>query len=344
MRRTASPLSLFILGLGVFLLVLAPLLAWYVEPRAKRTPTDIDTTTVFTGKGAYFDTGEVETLKNQDLTVTRQVRGDVADSSDEVAVWDVVTSVDWTRTDAVPDDQKKTTLPASSPHDSLQWTQERWVTDRGTNRPVHCCQEEPYFEGEAYLKFPFDVEKRSYRWWDNTLGATVPLTYEGKRKVQGYEGLLFKAKVEPVKTGTRQVPGVLVGSKAGQVMAEEWYANHGVELVADQRTGRIIYAQIGPKKTLRAPGSDEDAVVLLESEKIAFTEKTQKAQVALAEDDSARLKLVGGTLPVGAGALGLVLVAVGAALVIRGRERPNAGPPNEPESGSPAPAPVSAPV
>ncbi|CAO0835554.1 hypothetical protein SMICM17S_00257 [Streptomyces microflavus] len=56
MRRNASPLSLFLLGAGVFLLVLAPLLVWYVQPQAKRTPIDIDTTTVFTGTGSYFDT------------------------------------------------------------------------------------------------------------------------------------------------------------------------------------------------------------------------------------------------------------------------------------------------
>ena len=51
MRRTASPLSLVLLGLGIFLLVLAPLLAWYVQPRAAVNPIDIDTTTVFTGTG-----------------------------------------------------------------------------------------------------------------------------------------------------------------------------------------------------------------------------------------------------------------------------------------------------
>ncbi|RFU82951.1 DUF3068 domain-containing protein [Streptomyces triticagri] len=310
MRRTASPFSLIVLGVGVFLLVLAPMLAWYVEPRAKRTPVDIDTTTVFEGKGAYFDTGKVETVKNQKLTITRQVRGDVADSEKSGrAIWDVSTSVD-------PDKS----LPAEDPHDSLQWTLERWVTDRKTNAPVHCCQEEPYFEGEAYLKFPFDVEKRSYTWWDNTLGATVPLKYRGTKKVQGYEGLHFTGTVEPAKTGTRQVPGTLVGSKAGQVLAEEWYANHGIDLVADQRTGRIIYAQIGPRKTLRKPGSEKDAVVLLDSKKIAFTDKTQKQQVSLADDDSSRLELVGETLPVGTGAAGLAIAAVGGVLVVRGRE------------------------
>ncbi|MGV9241805.1 porin PorA family protein, partial [Streptomyces nigra] len=41
MRRTASPLSLILLGLGTFLLVLAPMLAWYVTPRAAVNPVDI---------------------------------------------------------------------------------------------------------------------------------------------------------------------------------------------------------------------------------------------------------------------------------------------------------------
>ncbi|MEU5581118.1 DUF3068 domain-containing protein [Streptomyces huasconensis] len=310
MRRTTSPFSLILLGLGAFLLVLAPMLAWYVEPRAKRTPTDIDTITVFKGKGSYFDTKKIKTVHDKNLTITRQVRGDVADSEESGrAVWDVVTSVD-------PD----ASLPATTPHDALQWTKERWVTDRRTNKPVHCCDEEPYFEGEAYLKFPFDVEKRSYRWWDNTLGATVPLTYRGTKKVQGYEGYRFTATVKPHKTGTRQVPGRLVGQpKKSQVIADEYYANHGIELVADRRTGRIIYAAIGPRKTLRAPGSDKDARVLLDSERIAFTPATQKAQVKLAKDDSDRLKLVGETLPVVTGVLGAVLALAGAVWVVRGR-------------------------
>lgn len=309
MRRTASPLSLILLGLGVFLLVLAPMLAWYVEPRAKRTPIDIDTITVFKGKGSYFDTEKIKTVHNKNLTITRQVRGDVDDSNSDHAVWDVSTSVD-------PD----SSLPAADPHDSLQWTTERWVTDRKTNKPVHCCDEKPYFEGEAYLKFPFDVQKRSYTWWDNTLGATVPLTFRGTKKIQGYEGYRFTAKVKPAKTGTRLVPGRLVGQpKRSNVLAEEWYANHGVELVADKRTGRIIYAAIGPRKTLRAPGSDKDETVLLDSERIAFTPKTQKAQVELADDDSSRLKLVGETLPVVTGLLGGLLAIAGGVLVLRGR-------------------------
>lgn len=310
MRRTASPMSLILLGAGVFLLVLAPLLVMYVQPHAKRTPVDVDTTTVFAGTGSYFDTSLLKTVHDRRITITRQVRGDVADSvRSGNAVWDVSTSVD---TDA--------TLPAADTRDSLQWTLERWVTDRRTNEPVHCCRESPVFDGEAYLKFPFDVEERDYRWWDGTLGGVVRLRYAGPGTVQGYEGLRFTGSVPPTRTGVRQVPGRLVGlPKTPQVLAEEWYANGRIELVADRRTGRIVYAAIGPRKTLRAPGAKKDAVVLLSSDKIAFTDRTQRQQVELASADSRRLELLGSTAPLGAGVFGSVLVLVGAALVVRGR-------------------------
>ncbi|MBO1336846.1 DUF3068 domain-containing protein [Streptomyces sp. VRA16 Mangrove soil] len=310
MRRTASPLSLVSVGLGTFLLVLAGLLAWYVEPRAERTTLDIDTSTVFTGTGSYFDTAKIRTVQDQRITITRQVRGDVAESERSGrAVWDAVTSVDTDKT-----------LPASDPHDALQWTLERWVTDRRTNAPVHCCGEQPAFQGEAYLKFPFHVQKRTYTWWDNTLGATVPLRFSGVTKVQGYEGYRFTGTVAPARTGSRLVPGRIVGlPKKGQVLAEEWYANHGIELVADPTTGRILYAAIGPRKTLRAPGSAKDAAVLLDSEKIAFTPATQRQQVGFARDDNDRLTLLGTTLPLVAGALGALLVVAGAVFVVRGR-------------------------
>jgi hypothetical protein len=256
MRRTASPLSLVLLGLGTFLLVLAPLLAWYVAPRAAVNPIDIDTTAVYSGTGSVFDVEQVKTVPGQEITVTQRVRGDVAESERSgAAVWDVITSVDTEKT-----------LPAADPHDALDFSPHRWVSDRRTNRPVHCCDEKPYIEGEAYLKFPFDVQKRSYRWWDNTLGATVTLRYEGRKKIRGYEGLRFTAKVPATRTGTRLVPGALVDEPARpQVLAEEWYANHGLELVVDQSTGRVLYAQTGPRRTLRAPGGTEDAAVLLDS-------------------------------------------------------------------------------
>ncbi len=313
MRKTASPFSLVLLGLGAFLLVLAPMLAWYVAPRAQRTPVDVDVTTVFTGTGSYFDTGTLRTKNRQKITVTRHVLGDVAESERSGrAVWDVSTTVD-----------TPVTLELKDPRKAFQWTLERWVTDRRTNAPVHCCKEAPTrFEGDAYLKFPFDVQRRTYRWWDNTLGAAVPLRFAGTKHVQGYEGYRFTGTVAPTRTGSRQVPGRLVGRPAqGQVQAEEWYANSGIEMVVEPRTGRIINASISPHKTLRAPGARTDAVTLLRGSGLEFTPATQRRQVALADADSTRLKTVGETAPLAAAVAGGGLTLFGVVLVVRGRRR-----------------------
>ncbi|KUO22439.1 DUF3068 domain-containing protein [Streptomyces dysideae] len=313
MRRNASPLSLILLGLGTFLLVLAPMLAWYVTPRAAVNPVDIDTTAVYTGTGSVFDTEKIETVPDQRITVTQRVRGNVADSEHSGnAVWDVTTSVDTDKS-----------LPAADPHDALDFTPHRWVMDRRTTRPVHCCDESPYIEGEAYLKFPFDVRKRSYQWWDNSGGTTVTMRYDGTQKVQGYTGYRFTGTVAPVKVGSRLVPGSIVDQpERSQVLAEEWYSNHGVTLVVDQRTGRVVHAQTGPRRTLRAPGADEDAVVLLDSRKIAFTTETQKEAVRQAKQDSGMLRLVSETLPIGAAGAGFLLALVGGVLLVRGRKHP----------------------
>ncbi|MGW0816044.1 DUF3068 domain-containing protein [Streptomyces viridiviolaceus] len=312
MRRTSSPFSLVLLGIGTFLLVLAPMLAWYVAPRAAVNPIDIDTTAVYTGTGSVFDTERIETVPDRRITVTQRVRADVADSERSGhAVWDVVTTVD---TDG--------SLPAADPHDALDFTPHRWVMDRTTTEPVHCCQEHPYIEGEAYLKFPFDVQKRSYRWWDNTLGGTVVLRYRGTEKVQGYTGYRFTGTVPAARTGTRLVPGSIVGQpRRPQVAAEEWYANHGIELVVDQRTGRVINAQTGPRRTLRAPGGQRDAAVLLDSRKLAFTDATQREAVRQAKRDSGLLRLVGETLPIGAAVAGFVLAMTGGVPAVRRRSR-----------------------
>jgi hypothetical protein len=123
------------------------------------------------------------------------------------------------------------------------------------------------------------------------------------------------------------VPGILVDkSKSGQINAEEWYGNSGLEFIVDQRTGRILYAATGPRMTLRAPGGKSDKVTLLESEKLAFTKKTQQDAVDFAKDDNSRLRMVGSVAPIGAVSAGAVCAVAGAVLVIRGRRPREASP------------------
>jgi len=317
MRRTASVLPLALLGLGVFVLVFGQLLGQYVEPRVKRTPVDVDTTSVLTGTGSYFDASALATVDGKQITITRRIVGDVAAGERSGnAVWNVSTQIDTPKT-----------LPLRDPRRSLQWTTERWVTDRRTNMPVHCCGEQPSFRGDAYLKFPFDVRRRTYTWWDDVLGAAVPLKFTGTTTVLGQEGYVFAGTVAPKPTGVfRQVPGALVGRpRQDQVRAEEWYADAGIELAVERRTGRIMNARIAPKVTLRAPGARHDAVTLLASDRLEFTDATRRAQVAQTSRDSRRLEVLGETAPALGTVAGGVLAAAGVILLVRGRRRPAVG-------------------
>jgi len=310
MRKLPSPISLVVLGTGAFLLVLAPMLAWYVEPRVKLMPIDTNVTTSLTGTGSYFDQDTVSVKNGQKITVTQRVLGDVAASDRSgYAIVDVASIVDTPKT-----------LPLKDPRRSLDWSQERFVVDRRTNRPVHCCGEKPAHRGEAYLKFPFDVQKRDYRWWDGTLDGTVLLRFDGTKRLHGYEGYRFTGMVAPTKRGTRQVPGALVGlPKQDQVIAEEWYANAGIELVVDQRTGQIMNVKTAPHVTLRAPGAKYDAVTLLRSDRLEMSPAMQREQVKFAAKNSRDLQLLGEIAPVGGAVTGLVLAVAGGVMVMRGR-------------------------
>lgn len=309
MRRLAFPFALALLGLGVFLLVFAPLLVWYVEPHAKRSPIDLDSTSVVRGTGSYFDTKTLTTKDDQKLIVTRHVVGNVAASEKcGAVVWDVSTTLD-----------NPKTLRFDDPRKSLQWDTKRWAADSRTSQPVHCEGESPAPLAGAALKFPFDVAQRSYRWWDGNLGAAVVLRYDGRAKVLGYEGLHFTSTVKPTEVGTQRVPGRLVGQPThGQVNAEKWYSNAGVGLVVDQRTGRLLSTSTAPKMVLRAPGGKKDQVTLLHSDKLASTEKAQREAVNGAITANAKLRLVGETAPTVSAVAGTLLVIAGAVLVLRG--------------------------
>ncbi|MGW8376305.1 DUF3068 domain-containing protein [Streptomyces sp. ODS28] len=314
MRRRSAPLPLTLLGLGVFLLVLAPMLVWYVEPHGKRNPLDVNLTSVFTGSGKYFDQEKLRTRETEGLSITRRVLGNVAAGERSGrAVYDVSQAVD-----------NPATRKFHDPRRSFQWDLERWVTDRKTNLPVQCCGLRPAdTSGEAYLKWPFDVRERTYIWWDSTLGKTVPVRYTGRQKIKGYEGMRFTATVAPTRMGTRQVPAVLVDKKrTGQVQAEEWYANSGLEFVVDRVTGRILYAATGLKVTLRAPGGKADKVTLLQSDRLAFDDATQREAVRLAKADNRKVRLVGTTAPLVAVIAGGVLTLAGAVLLVRWVRQP----------------------
>ena len=167
-----------LLGLGVFLIVLAGLFRFFVADRAILTPIDQYTKTVAPGAGTYFDTASLSE-KRADLTATRILRGDVAASTADVGVWDVSVAVETGDTSLV------------------RASLDRVAFDRKTAESVDCCgagvDGEPVrHEGVTY-KFPFDTEQQDYLLWDVNSRKSYPARYRRGGGAAGPDRLQVRA-------------------------------------------------------------------------------------------------------------------------------------------------------
>lgn len=277
-----------LLGQGVLLLALVPLVNFYVLPRVEVVPQDQQVTVVSTGVGSYLDRNSLEMKGPVPLTVTTHVVADVAaGQASGNAVWNVSTVVD------SPD-----SLPLHDPRFSVDWTLEKWVADRHTGLPVHCCGESPVFDQGYYLKFPFGVQKHDYQLWNPKAKHAFPVHYTGTINVEGHDFYRFDGTVPPTKIAEHDVPGQLVGlpRDKGMVHVDEYYADSDSQLLVDPRTGVPLGGSQHPHDTLRTPGDDTDRLTVLDSVFTA-TPDTEHTTLGLIVDNDKKLAVLQDTLP-----------------------------------------------
>jgi Porin PorA len=308
-----------LLGLGVFLVVVAGMLRFYVFDQLLITPKDQYAQTIAPGTGTYFDPGTLQE-KTSDLVARRTLKGDVAASNGKTGVWDVslvIETGDGTFVRAVLD---------------------RVAFDRRSAQSVHCCgeavdSERIQHDGVTY-KFPFNTGKGTYQFWDVNSSAAYPAVFRSEEKVQGLNTYKFIQEIPGHQLRTQEVPGSLVGESSATFKAPVFYQNVRTVWV-EPTTGIIIKGTEQTKTTLR-DSSGQDKVVVLEAT-FTFDEPTQKAQADLANDSLTMIRLVKWFIPGGALLVGLVLIALGA-LMIRRSDRAEEPP------AAPVEAPVKEPV
>lgn len=309
-----------LLGLGMFLVVAAVMLRFYVFNQLLITPKDQYAQTVAPGTGTYFDAGQLrETTSN--LVARRTLKGDVAGSNDKIGVWDVslvIETGDGTFVRAILD---------------------RVAFDRRTAQSVHCCGEAvdsaPVQHDGVSYKFPFNTGKGTYQFWDVTSAAGYPARFQGEEKIQGLNTYKFIQEIPGHQIQTQEVPGSLVGETSPTFQAPVWYTNVRTVWV-EPTTGVIVKGTEQTKTTLR-DSAGQDKVVVLEAT-FTFDEPTQKAQADLAKDNLNRVRLVKWIMPLVGLVVGLGLIALGA-LMLRRADRAAQPPPP-----APADAPVKEPV
>ena len=303
MRKVAG---LIALGLGAFLLVTALMLKVYAYPSLAKVPLDQYSKSVSQGQNMEaFYASELETKSGLTLTSTRFVKADQAAQTKEggnVAVWDsFVRSTD----------QNGVVLSAG-----LQ----RVAMDRTTGEAVQCCDtynaasEDPAdrtateYKGLIF-KMPFDAQKKTYQWWDNTLLKPVDAKFVRTENLFGTDVYVYRMVIPATAYTQQEVPASITGDTTtkGNVTVDRVYENTRT-LWVEPNTGIVVKGEELLNTRFQKDGQD---VVTLQKGTIGYDDATVKANAEDAGDKGSKLALVHSTLPLTFLILGVILLLVG---------------------------------
>jgi hypothetical protein len=315
MRRFLGPV---LLGVGVFLLVLAGMLKFFVADRVILTPINQYAQTTSPGPGSYLDPTTLQ-VRSADLVAVRTLKGDVAASDKDTAVWDV------------------SVVLSTGDQQFVRATLDRVATDRRTAEAVNCCGEAvdsvpTRHQGLSY-KFPFGTEKQDYQFWDPNAKTAATARYVSEETVQGLTTYKFIEQIPPTQIQTQEVPGSLVGESAPSVQAPVFYTDTRTVWV-EPKTGVIIKGSEQNRTTLR-DNAGQDRTVVLQFD-LTFDNDSQQSQAKLARDNIGKIDLVTIWLPLIGLLVGIVLIIAGL-IIMRAADRAAARPTEEPEpAGTPS--------
>jgi DUF3068 family protein len=343
MRRAGGVL---LIALGAFAIALAVLLPTVAYHRLAVAPLDPDTETVAQGTGmtVFYPRSLVDRsveAQRTDATVTarRIVRGKLdapeAKLNGDVALW---------RVGLVIQDERRELINAV----------EQWVcVDRRTAEGVAPCQPQKIDDGTRVdtaadetglnYKFPFDTQRRDYRFFDVTLRTATPIAYDGEETINGLPVYRFVQRIPATKLEDREVPAQLVGGPPGTTVTAGRYYENVRTVWVEPFTGAIVKGQETVRQVLRGPDGRDGTVLLAGT--ITFTPQTVQRQVDNANDGRAKLRMLRQTGPIVGYVVGALLLAGGLIVILlvrpkgtahrRGEPRPRRSPLTRP-AGSPS--------
>lgn len=309
MRRGVG---IVLIGLGVFLVVLAALLRFTVVPAIAKAPlspgedTGGVTQTDQNGVAAVLlDPATLTERTDVPLTATRFTRGDVpASQTSEALADDLAIYESFIRTE----DNTGTVVTASTI---------RVAFNRVTSELSNCCGanydgQEIEFAGINPLKFPMFTEPKEYRYFDATLEEAVPIQYVGTEDLEGLSVYRFEQTIEARQIGTLEVPGDLVGFPLPTFVAPRYYANERT-LWVEPTTGAIVKGEERQLQTLRGPDGTDKVTVI---DAVVGTSASEVSEgVSTTSSLASQIRLFNDTLPLIGGIAGIVLLVVGIILV-----------------------------
>ncbi len=317
--------GLVLIGVGVFLLVLALLSKFYAYNRLAVAPPGQDTTTHSAGSNATIFDIASQGEKQTNLISTQNVVGDPNASSQatnqngkQVVVWETLIFTN-------PPGQK-----VNDKNPPLSATHDRVAFDAHTGEAIDCCgqytstavnvdsgAEERNTKTAVtglVFKFPFDAQKKTYQWWDDTLKASTDAVYKATESIQGMTVYRYVQRINPTKVATLTAPASFFGiDKSGDVKIDEIYSNTRT-LWVDPITGVVIRGQEDQYTTGEYQGKK---VATLTDAVVGYTNRTITDNVDTYKAKGQMLQIVQTWLPLFGSILGILLMIAGILLVVR---------------------------
>ncbi len=285
-------LGMVLAGLGGFLVMLAILAKFYAPGQLMKTPLDVDSTTNAAGQAAVGD-GATEPVKGTQLT-----RADSAKSDGDVIVFVSSSCLIFDR------DNAPSCVNADDPDQRLITAGvDNFATDRKTamavNDPKYLPPDATPRDG-LQNKWPFDVEKKTYPYWDDNVNQVVDATYEGTEDVDGIEAYKFHAVVS-------EVPYEVTDGVQGTYSKDS-------TIWIEPVTGSFVKLSYHMEQTTNTG----DNFITLD---LAYTEDEVADSVKDAKSSRDKLNLVRNTVPLIGFIVGIPLLVIGLVLTGRGGKK-----------------------
>jgi hypothetical protein len=292
LRKITSVVLIF---LGAFLVVVAGLAKFYAVDAVKKTPLDVSSVSRLDGPGQLFNGKTVDHFRAK---VTSTTHADSAKSDGSVVSFLTSTCVLKDIGNA-PD-----CVSAKDPQNRLiSVSKDSFAANRtsamAVNDPQYLPPDATKHEG-LVNKFPFGTQKRTYPYWDGTVGHTVDATYDGEATLQGLTTYKFAVAVHNAAADI--APGV-----PGRYSVD-------TEIWVDPVTGAIVNQTEHQVQTM----ADGSPVLDIN---VKFTHATISKYVDASKTGIFQLKLLGVVVPLVGLVLGLVLLAIGLTLALSSRRR-----------------------
>jgi hypothetical protein len=296
MRRVVG---VVLLAVGAFLIVLAPLVRFQIGGSLIAAPAaQYGVAKLEASAARYFSAKDLRVMTG-DLAITVTTRGDVAQAEGDRVVWDEFT---------VAND-------VTNNNPGISISERRSAFNKFTGEGITCCavnidKKPAKLEGQIY-KWPFDVEKKTYKVFNSTTGMAFDAKFIAEDQVNGLPVYKFEQAIPPTKTETRTVPAAIMGltGTTGDVQVDRVYEGKNTFWI-EPTTGSPVRQEQQRNEVLKTQdGTGTDVTAFAATAKM--TPDTVNSLVSSATDGKSQITMLKVTVPLVLLLLGLVLLVAG---------------------------------